>query len=161
MDVQQLIAWAFQLSIVAMVFALGLGTTTEDVRDLLRQPRLLGRSLLAIFVIVPVAALILAHAFDFPLPAKIALIALAISPLPQLIAKNPMTLAGGGSHPAALLATVALLSIVITPLLAWLMGRYLGPSFAVSPLRVAGAIAVTVLLPLAAGMAMRALRPAL
>ena len=54
MDVQPLIAWAFQLSIVAMVFALGLGTTTEDVRQLLRRPGLLGRSLLAIFVIVPV-----------------------------------------------------------------------------------------------------------
>jgi hypothetical protein len=35
MDLQQIIAWAFQLSIVAMAFALGLGTTTEDVRHLL------------------------------------------------------------------------------------------------------------------------------
>jgi len=161
MDLQQLIAWAFQLSIVAMVFALGLGTTAEDVRDLLRRPGLLGRSLLAIFVIVPVAAVILAHAFDFPHAAEVALIALAISPLPPLIFRNLMTAARGAPHPAALLATVALLSIVIVPLVAWLIGRYLGPSFAVSPLRVAGAIAGTVLLPLAAGMAIRALRPAL
>src|SRR5262245_47684910 len=161
MDVQQLIAWAFQLSIVAMAFALGLGTTTEDVRDLLRRPGLLGRSLLAIFVIVPVAAVILAHAFDFPHAAEVALIALAISPLPPLIPRNLMTAARGASIPPALWATIALLSIVFVPLLAWLIGHYLGLSFAVSPLRVAGAIAVTVLLPLAAGMAIRTLRPEL
>jgi len=160
MDLQRLISWAFQLSIVAMVFALGLGTTTEDVRDLLRRPGLLGRSLLAIFVIVPVAAVILVHAFDFPHAAEVALIALAISPLPPLIPRNLITAARGASHAAALLATVALLSIVIVPLLAWLIGRYLEP-LAVPPLRIAGAIAVTVLLPLATGMATRALRPAL
>ena len=161
MDLQQLIAWAFQLSIVTMVFALGLGTTTKDVRDLLRQPRPLGRSLLAIFVIVPVAAVILTHAFDFPHAAEVALIALAISPLPPLIPRNLITAASGAPYPAAPLATVALLSIVLVPLLAWLLGHYLGPSFEVSPLRFAGAIAGIVLLPLAAGMAIRALRPAL
>jgi hypothetical protein len=37
MDLQQLIAWAFQLSIGALVFAVGLGTATEDVRQLLRR----------------------------------------------------------------------------------------------------------------------------
>jgi len=53
------------------------------------------------------------------------------------------------------------LSIVIVPLLAALIGRYLGPPFAMSPLRIVGVIAATVLLPLAAGMAVRALRPVL
>src|SRR5262249_34999348 len=145
MDLQQLIAWAFQLSIVAMVFALGLGTTTKDVCDLLRQPRPLGRSLLVIFVIVPVAAVILAHAFDFPHAAEVALIALAISPLPPLISRNLITATSGASSTAAPLATVALLSIAFVPLLAWLLGHYLGPSFAVSPLRFASAIARMVL----------------
>jgi bile acid:Na+ symporter, BASS family len=74
MDLQQLIAWAFQLSILAMVFAFGLGATSTDVRDSVRR-----RSLLAIFVIVPVVAVVLAHAFDFPHAAEAALIALAIS----------------------------------------------------------------------------------
>src|SRR5215475_5333207 len=126
MHLQQLIAWAFQLSIVAMVFGLGLGTTTEDVRDLLAQPGRLSRSLLTIFVVVPVAAVILVHAFDFPHAAEVALLALAISPLPPLIPWSLIT-ARGASHRTALLATVALLSIVIVPLLAWLIGRYLEP----------------------------------
>ena len=161
MDLQQFIAWAFQLSIVAMVFALGLGTTIEGVRHLLRRPGLLGRSLLAIFVIVPIVAVILAHAFDFPHAAEVAVIALAISPLPPLIPRNLIVAGRRASYSAALMAAVALLSIMIVPLLAELIGRYLGPSFAMSPLRVTGVIAATVLLPLVAGMAVRALRPVL
>ena len=161
MDVQQFIAWAFQLSILAMVFAFGLATTSRDVRDLVRHPGLLGRSLVAIFVIVPVVAVVLAHAFDFPHAAEVALIAVAISPLPPLIPRNLITAGRRASYPAALMATVALLSIVIVPLLAELIGRYLEPSFAMSPLRVAGVIAVTVLLPLVTGLAIRALRSAL
>ena len=49
MDVQQLSAWAFQLSIVAMGFGLGLKTKTEDVRDLLGSnlPTVLRPALLA------------------------------------------------------------------------------------------------------------------
>jgi bile acid:Na+ symporter, BASS family len=163
MDLQQLIAWAFQLSIVAMVFALGLVNTTEDVRDLLRRPGLQGRSLLVIFVIVPIVAAILAHAFDFPHAAEVAVIALAISPLPPLIPRNLIAAGRRASYSGALMAAVGPLSIVIVPPLAELIGRYLdlGPSFAMSSLRVVGVIAATVLLPLAAGMAVRALRPAL
>jgi bile acid:Na+ symporter, BASS family len=161
MDLQQLIAWAFQLSIVAMVFAVGLGTTTEDVRQILRRPGHLGRSLLVIFVIVPFGAVILAHTFDFPHAAELAVVALAISPLPPLIPRNLIAAGRRASYPAALMTMVAVLSVVIVPLLAALIGRYLGPSFALSPLRVAGVIAATLLLPLTAGMAVRALQPAL
>ena len=159
MGLQQLVIWAFQLSIVATAFGFGLSATTEDLRDLIRQPRRLARCLLTIFIIVPVVAVVLAHAFDFPHAAEVAMIALAISPLAALI---PRSLINIGSKPSvALMAAVAPLSIVIVPLLAVLIGRYLGRPFVVSPLRVAGVVAATVLLPLVAGMAVRAVRPAL
>jgi bile acid:Na+ symporter, BASS family len=112
-------------------------------------------------VIVPVVAVILVQAFDFPDAAELAVIALAISPLPPLLPRNLIAAGWRASYPAALMAAVALLSIVIVPLLVALIGRYLGPSFSLSPLRIAGVIAATVLLPLTAGVAVRALRPAL
>jgi BASS family bile acid:Na+ symporter len=58
------------------------------------------------------------------------------------------------------MAMIAPLSIGIVPLLVALIGRYLGPSV-VSPWRTASVIAAIVLLPLFAGMVVRALRPAL
>ena len=161
MDLQQLINWTFQLSIVAAAFGCGLKATTADVSDPMRQPEPLGRSLLAMFVIVPVVAVALVHAFDFPQGAEVALIALAISPLAALIPGNLIKAGRRPSCAVAPMATVALLSIAIVPLLAVLISRYLGPPFVVSPLRVAGVIAATVLLPLVAGMVIRGLRPAL
>src|SRR5262245_43970897 len=158
---QHLITWAFQLSILATAFGFGLKATTEDVQDLIRRPALLSRSLLTIFVIVPVVAVALAHAFDFPHAAEVAMIALAISPLAALIPRNLINIGSKPSYSVALMAAVAPLSIVVVPLLAVLIGRYLGRPFVVSPLRVAGVVAATVLLPLVAGMAVRAVRPAL
>jgi bile acid:Na+ symporter, BASS family len=161
MDLQQLIGWTFQLSIVAAAFGCGLKATTADVSDSMRQPGPLGRSLLAMFVIVPVVAVALVHAFDFPQGAEVALIALAISPLAALIPGNLIKAGRRPSCAVAPMATVALLSIAIVPLLAALIGRFLGPPFVISPWRVAGVIAAAVLLPLVAGMVIRGLRPAL
>src|SRR5215475_6544517 len=158
---QHLITWAFQLSILATAFGFGLKATTEDVQDLIRRPALFGRSLLAIFVIVPIVAVALAHAFDFPHAAEIAMIALAISPLAALIPVNLIKVGRRFSFPAGLMAMVALLSVVVVPLLVALIGRFLGWSSLVSPLRAAGVVAAIVLLPLVAGMVVRALRPVL
>jgi bile acid:Na+ symporter, BASS family len=158
---QHLITWAFQLSILATAFGFGLKATTEDMQDLIRRPALLGRSLLAIFVIVPIVAVALAHAFDFPHAAEIAMIALAISPLAALVPVNMIKVSRRFSFPAGLMAMVALLSVVVVPLLVALVGRFLGWSSLVSPLRAAGMVAAIVLLPLVAGMVVRALRPVL
>src|SRR5262245_22143170 len=158
MDLQQLIAWTFQLSIVAAAFGCGLKAATADVSESMRQPGPLGRSLLAMFVIVSVVAVVLVHAFNFPFGAEVVLIALAISPLAALILGN---LIKAGWRSVAVMATVALVLIAIVLLLAALIGRFLAAPFDISPSRVAGVIAATVLLPLVAGMVIRGLRPAL
>jgi bile acid:Na+ symporter, BASS family len=158
---QHVITWAFQLSILATAFGFGLKATTEDVQDLIRRPALLGRSLLAIFVVVPIVAVALAHAFDLPHAVEIAMIALAISPLAALIPVNLIKVGRRFSFPAGLMAMIALLSVVVVPLLVALVGRFLGWSLLVSPMRAAGVVAAIVLLPLVAGMVVRALRPAL
>jgi bile acid:Na+ symporter, BASS family len=161
MDLKLLIVWTFHASIVATVFGFGLKATIEDLLDLVRRPAVLARSLLAMFVVMPVIAVLLAHAFEFQHTVEVALIALAISPLPPLI-PNKLTKQGGRpSHAIALMATSALLSIAIVPLLVALLERYSGQSLAVSPWTVAGIIVLSVLLPLAAGMVFRAWLPAL
>src|SRR5262245_57213183 len=129
MALQQLVIWAFQLSIVATAFGFGLGATTEDLRDLIRQPGRLTRCLLTVFIIVPVVAVALAHAFDFPHAAEVAMIALAISPLAAVIPRNLIKVGNKPSCSVALMAAVASLSIVIVPLLAVLIGRSLGRPF--------------------------------
>jgi len=132
----------------------------EDLLYLVRPPAPLARSLLAMFVIMPLIVVLLARAFELPHAVEVALVALAVSPLPLLIPKKLTEQEGLASHSIALMATIALLSIVIAPLLLELLERYAARSLTLSPWRVAGVIATSVLLPLVAGMVFRAILPA-
>jgi len=158
MELEQFTIWALQLSILLIVFGLGLTTRIDDLLDMIRRPSLLARSLLAMFVLMPLVAVLLARALDVPQVVEAALIALAISPLPLLIPSTLTRLGGRASQVVALLAAIALLSIVVAPILGELLERLFGRPLTVSSGKVAGVIALTVLLPLFAGMLIRAAR---
>ena len=64
MTLQQAIVLVLQVSILVTVFSFGLMTTVGDVLYVVRRPSLLGRSLVAMFVIMPIVAVALAAAFD-------------------------------------------------------------------------------------------------
>ena len=159
MELEQLTIWVLQLSVLLIAFGLGLTTRIGDLHDAIRRPSLLARSLLAMFVVMPLVALLLARALDLPQVVGVALIALAISPLPLLIPSTLTKLGGPISQTTALLATVAVLSIVIAPLLVEFLELFFRRPLTVSSGKVAAVIAVTVLLPLIAGMLFRAELP--
>ena len=94
MELKQLVMLALQVSILATVFGFGLKATTADLLYLIRRPGLLLRSLVAVFVIMPALAVVLALVFDFPRPAEIVLISVAMSPVPPLLPQKE-TKAGG------------------------------------------------------------------
>jgi BASS family bile acid:Na+ symporter len=161
MDLKQLIVWAFQASILATVLGFGLKATVGDLLYLIRQPSVLARSLLAMFVVMPLIAVLLARAFDFSHTVEVALIALAISPLPPLIPNKLTQPDDRPSNAIALTATIGLLSIAIVPLLVELLARYAGRPVTASPRTVATVVVTMVLLPLVAGIILRAAWPAL
>jgi len=109
MDPKQLVILAFQISIVCTVFGFGLQTRLDDLLYLVRQPGLLVRSLISVFVIMPVVAVAIARWFDFPRTVMIALIALSISPTPPLL---PRREAKSGGHESYGLGLMALLAAV-------------------------------------------------
>jgi BASS family bile acid:Na+ symporter len=161
MDSKQLVVLALQISIIAIVFGFGLKATPNDLLYLLRRPGLLARSLLAVFVIMPIITVLLARTFDFLPTVEIALIALSISPLPPLLPRKEGKAGGVGSYGLGLMATLALLSILIVPAAVQILAYISGRSFEIAPSAVGNLMLKMVLGPLAAGMAARALVPAL
>ena len=161
MDLKHIVMLTLQVSIFCTVFGFGLKTTTDDLMYLIRRPGLLLRSLLAVFVIMPVIAVTLVRLFDFRHVVEVALIALAISPVPPLLPKRELKAGGQDSYGLGLMAILALLSIAVAPLASSILERVFGHSLTVAP----GAIAVlafkTVLLPLAVGMIVHAAVPRL
>ena len=161
MTLQQSIVLALQASIFMTVFDFGLQATFDDVLYVVRRPSLLVRSLVAMFVIMPVVAVTLAETFTFLESIEIALVALSISPIPPLLPGKEKDAGGDASYGLGLLAIAGALSIVILPLTLQLLGRYFGRPLAMSSGAIARVVLTSVILPLAAGLALRAIAPRL
>ena len=156
MPLQQLILLVVQASILLTVFGFGLQATTGDALYVARRPAVMARSLVAMFLVMPVVAVAITALFDFHPAVEIALVALAISPIPPLLPRRVVKAGGGASYVLGLMATAAVLSIVFIPVALYLIGRFFGESFAMAPGAVARLALLTVVAPLAAGLAFRA-----
>jgi bile acid:Na+ symporter, BASS family len=143
-----------KLSIVALIFGIGLGSTPADFGYLWRRPALLLRSLLAMYVAVPLAALAAVKLLVLPLPVKAAILVLAISAGAPLLPRKLIRL-GRESYVFSLVVTSSLFAIVTVP--AWLLvlAPLFGRESAVEPGAVALVIAKAFLAPLVLGMLLR------
>lgn len=103
-------------SLFLVVFALALRTKASDELYLFTHPAKAVRAFLAIFVAVPIVAVVIALAFDLHPAVKIALVALALSPLPPVLPGKQLKAGGGLNYVSGLLFWSALVSLVAAPL---------------------------------------------
>jgi BASS family bile acid:Na+ symporter len=157
----RLVSLAFQISLIAAVFSYGLRAELADLLYLARRPVLLVRSLVAVVVIMPAVAVLLARWFDVPPTVEIALVALAISPLPPLLPARQVKAGGAARYGLGLMVALAVLSIGLMPLAVQLIGVFFGRPYVASPLDIAVIMLTVVLAPLGAGVAIRAWLPGL
>lgn len=154
-----LISIAFQVSVAATVLGYGLHARRADIEYLFRRPRLLVLSLLAMFVVMPVIALAMEVYLDFPHAARVGLVVIALSPIPQLLPKSLVSSGGRGSYAFGLAFAVSMLSIVITPAMVHFIGRLMNRQFDVDAGVIATTLVPTVLVPLALGLGVQRLAP--
>src|SRR5512134_546339 len=109
MTLQQAIGLALQASILLTVLGFGLAATLDDVLYLARRPSLLVRSLLAMLVIMPVVALLIRLVFAFEPAVEIALVALALSPVPPLLPGKEQKVGGHAPYALGLMVIAGLL----------------------------------------------------
>src|SRR5688500_17262339 len=159
MDGPQILKVLATTSILLLVFALGARATLADatslVRELFRPPYWLLRALVAMYVIVPAAAVLMGLVLDLPRPIRVGLLAIAVAPIPPILPRRQLDLGGSPGHVFGLLVAVSLFAIVQVPLMVGVIGRVFGQDVSFGPGRVAGVIGVTILLPLAAGLVLR------
>lgn len=155
-----MILLALKTSIFLTVFGLALKTTMDDALYLFRRPSELVPSLLSMYVIMPLFAAALVALFDLHPAVEIALIALAVSPVPPVLPNKQVKAGGRGSYAMGLLVAAAVLAVVSVPLAVDLLGRVFGGSAQISVATIAQLVLTTVILPLAAGVAVRHFAPA-
>lgn len=152
MTLAQIVKLILMLSVVLTVLALALRARQHEYLYLFREWRLGLRALVAMFVLVPAAAILVIGLFDLKPPVEIALVALAFSPVPPLLPKKQVKAGGDGSYITGLLVGAALASLVIAPLGLALAGAIFGVETRVSPVGMATTLGITIALPLALGL---------
>jgi bile acid:Na+ symporter, BASS family len=159
MTFADLIPIAIKLSIVLLVFALGLRADWRDAVSLFRQPRLLVRSILAMAILMIAFVVAIASVFDLRPPVRIAILALAISPVPPLLPNRQQIAGGSHSYAIGLMVAAALIAIVLMPFFVAVLGGYFDAETHMAFRQVAAIVAVSVIAPLAAGMFVRYVAP--
>ena len=164
MDTAHLIKLALTASILLLVFALGLRATLADAttlfREFLRPPNRLLRALVAMYIIVPLVAVIVARLFDLSLPVRAAILAMAVAPIPPILPGKQLKFGGSSDYVFGLLVAVSIAALVMVPLGVSVIGRLFAAEASFGPAEVAKLIGTTILLPLVVGLAVRHLAPA-
>lgn len=145
-----------KLSVMVLLFGIGLGSTPADLTYLWRRPKQLLRAVLAMYLAVPVAAVILVKALPLPIAVETAMLVLSISAGAPLLPRKLMKL-GREDYAFSLDVASSVLAVVTVP--AWLMvlDPVFGREASASPSAVALVIAKGFLAPLLLGMLLRGL----
>jgi bile acid:Na+ symporter, BASS family len=143
-----------KLAVVALIFATGLGSTPADVSYLWRRPSELLRSLFAMYVAVPLAAVLVAKTLPLPVAVKVAILVLAISAGAPLLPRRLMKV-GRDGYVFSLVVSSSLLAVVAVPTWLAILDLLFEQEATIEPAKVARLIAKSFLAPLLLGMALR------
>lgn len=152
MSVLTVVKLATVWSVVLLLFGLALRARTADLTYLLRNWRLGLQAFVAMFLIVPGAALLIARAFDLNWAVEIALVCMALSPLPPILPGKQLKAGGEGSYVTGLLFGASIVSIIVAPIWITVASRLFGMNVSLSPQGLIKPILISVLIPVVAGL---------
>jgi len=138
--------------ILSSMLGMGLGLTVSQIITPLRNPRLVVLSLLANFVLMPLAALGLAALLRLDSPLGVGLLLLGTAAGAPFLPKLAQLAKGSLAFGVGLMALLMVVTVVYLPLVLPL----LLPGVSVNPVKIASSLFLLMLLPLALGLAAKA-----
>jgi len=139
-------------AIILQVAAVGSQVSPSAVWSLVRRPVWVARIGLAMYILTPLLAVLLAETFGSPRSIKAAMLLLAISAAAPMLPNKLVKLGIDSAHDTALTVVSAVLAIVLVPIALPVLGAIFGRDITIGPESVARVLAITFVLPLAAGM---------
>lgn len=140
------------LSVVGMVFGLALRARPVDALALFRDWKAGVRVFTAMYVVVPAAAIVLVLLIDPPTSVKIAMVALAFSPVPPILPKKQVKAGGGTAYVTGLLVLATATSLIAAPIGLALAGLIFGVDVHVGLTTALPILLITIGAPLAVGL---------
>lgn len=117
-NIKELLSSFAQLAVFAALLSMGLTLGFSGMTRLWRSPSLLVRSVLAAFVLVPVAAMVVVSVLPLSFEVRAGIAAMAIIPGAPFTYRKMLKGAGDPELAGSFQATMALLAVVLVPL--WL-----------------------------------------
>lgn len=152
MNAARLLGLGISLSLALMVFSVALTFGRESLRSAVRSRALLVRSLIAMYVVMPLVAALIATFLDLNRALLIALLLLALSPVPPVLPTKQIKAGGSAAFALALLVAGALAAIVIVPVGVDAIGFFLGRELEVPHIVVLKPVATSILVPVVLGL---------
>jgi len=159
MSLQTLILFVLKASILLNVFAIGLKAGVHDATYMFRRPRKLAKALLAMNILMPLFAVAFVLAFHLKHAVEVALVALAVSPVPPILPRKLRKAGATESDTIGLLVAVGILAIVFVPAAMEILERVFHVPLRMTFASVAALVFITIILPLALGIAVHTLAP--
>ena len=159
MSLQTLILFVLKASILLNVFAIGLKAGVHDATYMFRRPGKLAKALLAMNILMPLFAIAFVLAFHLKHAVEVALVALAVSPVPPILPRKLRKAGATESDTIGLLVAVGILAIVFVPAAMEILERVFHVPLRMTFASVAALVFITIILPLALGIAVHTLAP--
>jgi BASS family bile acid:Na+ symporter len=131
------------------------GEALSLFRRFFHSPYQLPRALLAMYVLVPLVATIMTLLLDLEPPVEIAMLAMAVSPVPPILPGKQLRFGGRADYVIGLWVAVSISAFVVVPLAVQGIGLLFGREARIGFAELANPIGLTILLPLVAGMIAR------
>jgi len=159
MSLQTLILFVLKASILLNVFAIGLKAGVHDATYMFRRPGKLAKALLAMNILMPLFAVAFVLAFHLKHAVEVALVALAVSPVPPILPRKLRKAGATESDTIGLLVAVGILAIVFVPAAMEILERVFHVPLRMTFASIAALVFITIILPLALGIAVHTLAP--
>jgi len=161
MSLQTLILFVLKASILLNVFAIGLKASVHDATYMFRRPGKLAKALLAMNILMPLFAVVFVLTFHLPHAVEVALMALAVSPVPPILPRKLRKAGATESDRIGLLVAVGILAIVFVPAAMEILERVFHVPLRMTFASIAALVFITIILPLALGIAVHTIAPVL
>jgi BASS family bile acid:Na+ symporter len=142
--------------VLSSMLAMGLGLAVAEITAPLRNIRLVAMSLLANFVLMPLAAVALARVLRLDQPLGVGLLLLGVAAGAPFLPKLAQFAKGNLAFAVALMVLLMVITVGYLPLVL----PILLPGVSINPLKIARSLVLLMLLPLAGALAVNARWPA-
>jgi BASS family bile acid:Na+ symporter len=159
MNAARLVGLAINVSLALMVFSVALSSGTARADAILRRPGLAARSFAAMFVVMPLVAVLIAKYSGLDRALLVTLLLVALSPIPPILPSKQLKTGGDPDYVFGLLAIAALGAILVVPGGVALIGRAFGRELEVPWAVAARVVALSLLAPVVLGLAAARLAP--